>query len=604
MSIRLLRQAATSGLAAALLCACAGMGSTAPVVQSAAAPSHERFVNAFLDEYWAAFPSEALRAGRFDHVRELAAEDAAWRQRTLAFYDAQLRRLDALDLRTWNAQQRADVELIRSRLRAGRWTLATFKPWQWDPSQYNVAQDFELILDGLPGSPEDRLRAVMDRLPLVPGYYAAAIANIDTPTLEHVDLAIEQNTGALATFGEALAKRVQESSLTPADKREFDARQRAAHTAIENYIARLRAMRPALAAGKARPFPIGRELYEQKFQLDQQTGFQARELYELALAEKARLHQQMAALSVQLWPKYFPQEAPPADRLVLIRRLLDKLSLRHVKREELVDAVRRQIPELEAFVRRKDLLDQDPTKPLKVRETPLYQRGSAGASVDAPGPYNAGADTFYNVTPLDDESAADAESYLREYNHWMLQILNIHEAIPGHYTQLVHANRSPSIVKSVFGDGATVEGWAVYGERMMLTAGYGDNEPEMWLFWMKWNLRAVCNTILDYGVHTEGMTREQMMDLVVREAFQETREAEEKWRRATLSSVQLTSYFAGYISIWRFREEEERRLGPAFDLKAFHNRFLSYGSAPVPVIKALMREDIRSSTWPQAATAR
>jgi uncharacterized protein (DUF885 family) len=138
----------------------------------------------------------------------------------------------------------------------------------------------------------------------------------------------------------------------------------------------------------------------------------------------------------------------------------------------------------------------------------------------------------------------------------------------------------------------------------MLTAGYGNNEPEMWLFWMKWNLRTVCNTILDHQVHTAGMTREQMMDLVVREAFQEKSEAREKWRRATLTSVQLTSYFAGYTAIWRFREEEEKRLGKAFDLKAFHNQFLSYGSAPVPVIKALMREDVRSSTAGTASSDR
>jgi hypothetical protein len=275
----------------------------------------------------------------------------------------------------------------------------------------------------------------------------------------------------------------------------------------------------------------------------------------------------------------------------MIRKLLDKLSLEHIKREDFVSAVRAQIPELERFVREKDLLDQDASRPLKVRETPLYQRGfGALASVDAPGPYDPTRDTFYNVTPLDEFTPEQAESFLREYNKWMLQILNVHEAIPGHYTQLMHANKSKSLVKSVFGDGAMIEGWAVYGERMMLTAGYGNDEPEMWLFWMKWNLRAVCNTILDYQIHTQGMTRDQMMDLLVREAFQQEAEASQKWRRATQSSVQLTSYFAGYSAIWQFREEEQARLGDKFSVKAFNNEFLSYGSAPVPVIKALINE--------------
>src|SRR5690606_33999738 len=93
-----------------------------------------------------------------------------------------------------------------------------------------------------------------------------------------------------------------------------------------------------------------------------------------------------------------------------------------------------------------------------------------------------------------------AESYLREYNYYTLQILNIHEAIPGHYTQLVHGNKSPSIIKAIFSNGAMVEGWANYSEIMMLEEGY-DNSPEMWLMRNKWHLRGVTNAILDYSFH-------------------------------------------------------------------------------------------------------
>src|SRR5690606_22564995 len=207
-----------------------------------------------------------------------------------------------------------------------------------------------------------------------------------------------------------------------------------------------------------------------------------------------------------------------------------------------------------------------------------------GASVSAPGPFNPGADTYYNVTLLDRFTDEQAESYLREYNHWILQILNIHEGIPGHYTQLVHANKSPSIVKAMFGNGAMIEGWAVYSERMMLENGYAaDEQPEMWLMYGKWNLRVVCNTILDYAVHVLGMTEDEAMDLLMKEAFQERTEATEKWKRVRQSQVQLTSYFAGYAEIYDFREERKAELGDDFDLKAFHNEFLSYGRAPVRV---------------------
>jgi uncharacterized protein (DUF885 family) len=254
-----------------------------------------------------------------------------------------------------------------------------------------------------------------------------------------------------------------------------------------------------------------------------------------------------------------------------------------------VQSVREQIPTLVKFVNEKKLLTQDPSKPLVVRETPPYMRGSgAGASVSAPGPYDKAANTYYNVDPLTDWKPEQAESYLREYNQYTLQILNIHEAIPGHYTQLVYANQSPSLIKAVLGNGAMIEGWAVYSERMMLENGYGNNSDEIWLMWDKWNMRVTLNTILDHLVHVGNISEKDAVALLVREGFQEQAEATNKWRRATLSQVQLSSYFTGYTEIYDLREELKKQQSQDFDLKAFHEQFLSYGSAPVQYIRLMM----------------
>jgi len=298
----------------------------------------------------------------------------------------------------------------------------------------------------------------------------------------------------------------------------------------------------------------------------------------------------MIKVSHQLWAKYF-SKTKPNDELVMVKQLITEISKEHTQRENFVSAVRKQIPTLVDFVNDNDLLDQDSSKPLVVRETPEYQRGVAGASINSPGPYDPGANTYYNVTPLDDYDDVGAESYLREYNDRMLQILNIHEAIPGHYTQLLHANKSPSLVKSILGNGAMIEGWAVYTERMMLEEGYGNNEPELWLMWYKWNMRVVMNTILDYSIHTLDLTEDQALDLMINQAFQEESEAKGKWRRATLSSVQLTSYFTGYKEIYDFREMLKTKQSNNFNLKNFHNEFLSYGSSPVKHIKTMMRDN-------------
>jgi uncharacterized protein (DUF885 family) len=216
-------------------------------------------------------------------------------------------------------------------------------------------------------------------------------------------------------------------------------------------------------------------------------------------------------------------------------------------------------------------------------------RGSgAGASISAPGPYDKAANTYYNVEPPTNLSPAQAESYLREYNDYTLQILNIHEAIPGHYTQLVYANRSPSLVKSILSNGSMREGWAVYAERMMLESGYGQNTDEIWLMWDKWNMRVTLNTILDHDVHVGGISREAALKMLQRDGFQEENETTNKWRRATLSQVQLSSYFSGYTAIYDLREELKKEQGSKFDLKTFNEQFLSYGSAPVKYIRTMM----------------
>ena len=347
---------------------------------------------------------------------------------------------------------------------------------------------------------------------------------------------------------------------------------------------------PALAGQATRSFRIGKELFDQKFALDIQSRFSADEINQQAKQHKADLLHDMGRRAARLFPKYCAGQAVPADTLVLIRRVIDQLTLKHAPRDGFVDAVKRQIPTLVTFVKTHNLLTQDPSKPLVVRESPLYMRGGgAGASISAPGPFDKGANTYYNVEPLPAEwTAAQAESYLREYNDYTLQILNIHEAIPGHYTQLVYANRSPSLIKSVFGNGAMIEGWAVYSERMMLESGYGNNSDEMWLLWDKWNMRTTLNTLLDHAVQVDNISESDAVKLLTREGFQEEAEARNKWHRATLSQVQLSSYFTGYTEIMALREELKQARGKDFDLKAFNEQFLSYGSAPVRYIRDLM----------------
>ncbi|MBV1911816.1 MAG: DUF885 domain-containing protein [Kangiellaceae bacterium] len=553
----------------------------------------EAFKSQFIEAFWKENPGYALYVGYYKYDDQLVIPNKENSIGSLNFAKSYLSKLAKFNPRTLDNGNASDYYIIKNRLESTEWYISTYKGNEWNPSRFNVAGAFGLILNTDYKSLDERLKTISTRLENIPAYYEAAISNITVPTLEHTALAIQQNKGALGIFESSIPAKLIESGLTDQEKSEIKIKLKQAVESINSYISWLQSKHDSLADGGAKNFRIGKTLYQQKFKLDIVSDYSADELYQRAIVAKNELHKQMIEITTELWPKYFQKKNMPEDKLVAVKQLIDHLSVKHVERDQFVNEVKRQIPLIEAYINEADLLDMDPSRPLVVRETPEYQRGIAGASVNAPGPYDATANTYYNVTPLDHFNDEQAESYLREYNHWILQILNIHEAVPGHYVQLVHSNKSPSMIKAIFGNGAMVEGWAVYSEKMMLESGYGNQEPELWLMYSKWNLRVVVNTILDYSIQVLDMNKEDGLNLLTNQAFQEKTEAEGKWRRATLSQVQLTSYFNGFAEIYEFREAMKKEQGDKFNLKAFHNEFLSYGSAPVPIIKQLMREKIR-----------
>lgn len=536
---------------------------------------------------WELDPDWASYAGRheYDSLMSIPGEEQRKAKivRLKSFYDS----LQGFAFAKLSIPNQIDYKLIGNYINTSLWYDQEFKNHEWNPAIYNVGGGFANIINGKYTGLDTRLKAVLHKLKHVPEYFEAAKANIKTPTIEHTDLAIAQNRGSLGVFGQSLIDSLDRSGLSQNEKFLFRQRLAEAKLAIEGYVIFLEEKRKSLNAENAKSFRIGKEHFAKKFALDMVSASTADDIYHRAMARKEELHKNMTKLADELWPKYMRDEPRPENNLVMIRQIIEKISRNHTHRDSFLVEIERQIPELVEFVNQKDLLTQDPSKPLIVRETPEYMAGVAGASISAPGPYDSGADTYYNVTPLTKYTDEQAESYLREYNDYVLQILNIHEAIPGHYTQLVYGNKAPSIVKSILRNGAMIEGWAVYSELMMLEEGY-KNSPEMWLMYYKWNMRVTMNTILDYSIHVLGISREDGMNLLINEAFQEKSEATEKWKRATLSQVQLCSYFTGFSEIYALREELKQIKGNKFSLKEFHEEFLSYGNAPVAFIRDLM----------------
>ncbi len=543
----------------------------------------DTYKDGYVTALWKISPNWASSVGYHKLDSILTIPDENQKKITLEFVNAQLDSLKKFNIDELSDNNKTDFHLIKNQLESDIFSFTELKAGEWDPSSYNVCGAFAEILNGSYDTPEIRLRAFNAKMNNIPAYYEAAKKNIKNPTVEHTELAIAQNLGGSTVFQDELKTALDKSKLTDTEKKEMLAKAQVSLKAITDYANWLK----NLPNKTPRSFRLGAALYAKKFNYDIQSGYSSDEIFKIAVDHKKDLHDKMFVLADKLWTKYKGTEAKPADKLELIQQVIDKISLQHTTPEKFQSEIEKQIPELAAYVKAKDLLYIDPSKPLVVRKEPAYMAGVAGASISSPGPYDKNANTYYNVGSMSGWTPENAESYLREYNNYILQILNIHEAIPGHYAQLVYSNQSPSIIKSILGNGAMIEGWAVYAERMMLESGY-KNSDEMWLMYYKWNLRATCNTILDISVHTKNMSKEDALKLLTKEAFQQQAEADGKWKRVTLSQVQLCSYFTGYTEIYNLREELKKQEGDKFNLKKFHEKFLSFGSAPVKYIKELM----------------
>ena len=220
-----------------------------------------------------------------------------------------------------------------------------------------------------------------------------------------------------------------------------------------------------------------------------------------------------------------------------------------------------------------------PSEPLDVIVMPEFQRGVAVAYCDSPGPLEKNGKTFFAIAPTPANWAPmKKESFYREYNDYMLKNLVIHEAMPGHFLQLAAANKAvaPTMLRGIMPSGVFAEGWATYSEQMMADAGFGG--PEVKMQQLKMRLRLLINAILDQGVHRTGMSEKGALALMMVEGYQERGEAEGKWRRACLTSAQLSTYYYGNITINDIRARYEAKAGSAFSLKKFHDTLLSYGS--------------------------
>ena len=543
------------------------------------------FETAFLDSYWQQYPSGAINSGYGKYYDKLVIPDSATTIINIAFSNNWIDSLNKFDYNQLSDNNKISFNILKNQLQSDIWYTTVFKQYEWDASIYNISSSCDYIINQPYAQLDERLKILTKYLENSDKYYKAAFNNLKRPTKEHVEMSIMQNQGGLEIFGKALTDSIQASHLSLNEKESLQNNIQKATNAMKGYVTSLK----TIIADKNyafRDFRIGKKLFDEKFKFDIVTDFTPEEIYKKAIADKQYYHHKMFVIADSIWPKYYNTQSKPKDSLELIQLVLNKIQLNHVAPSEYFNSLSSQVFDLKKFIIEKNLFDFDTNSaPIKVRYMPVYARGFTLANAEFIPPYQKKGTTYYNIDDLTLYPKEKAESCLRESNFYSSQILSIHEAVPGHCLQGLYNNKSSDVLRSVFQNGAMIEGWAVYTEAMMIENGWGNHAPEMELTLGIWRLRELANVIIDYDIQCLNKPKKDIVNFLTKECFQTDAQVEEKYHRATLSQVQLCSYFTGAKAIQALREEYQKKMGDQFKLKDFHEKFLSYGSSPVKYIR-------------------
>lgn len=567
-------------------------GSFSALAQSGSAGDFARLSKRYLDGMARLHPGYATALGNHDYDDQVEDLSAAGRARDAAFLRATLAELAAIPRASLSRDDQVDAALLDNDLRYQLWTLEVLQPFAWDPQGAAGTISgglYALATRDFAPWPQ-RLRSATKRMEQVPTMFAQmreSIVPARVPAIYATTVA-KQNAGVLQIVDTMLAPH--RATLSRADRARFD---RAVATLKTATAEQQRWLDTVLVPAAKGEFRLSPELYDQKVKFALLSPLSRTEIKARAVKAAAETRAEMyglARLVLRGRPKApaTPARPTPAQQQKAIEAALEMSYARRPTRSGVMAKARSTLEQATAFVREKKLV-RVPTTPVQIIEMPKFQQGVAVAYCDSPGPLEKHLGTFYAVSPIPaDWTEAQTTSFLREYNDYMLHDLSIHEAMPGHYLQIAHSNENKSVLRAVLSSGPFVEGWAVYAERMMADADYLDGDPLFKLTVLKMRMRSITNTLLDIGIHTEGLTEAQAMKLMMEGAFQQEREAAGKWTRARLGSTQLLSYFVGYSEHMDMRREAERRAGTRFDLMRYNDAAISYGSPPVRFVRALM----------------
>ncbi|HEX8567395.1 MAG TPA: DUF885 domain-containing protein, partial [Pyrinomonadaceae bacterium] len=551
----------------------------------------ERLAKDYIEKLLENSPEWATILGDHRVDNRLSDYSLAGVQKRRAFNEEFLNKLKAIDLARLSKANNIDARIMRDNLEYNLFQIDTLREYEWNPLSYNVGGAIDSLASRDFAPLKERLTNLKGRLEAIPAVIAAAKANLKNPPRVYTETAIQQNAGVIGLIKDDIQQFVD---AAPEMKTELAPTRDKAVAALEDYG---KWLKEDLLPRSNGDFRIGDAKFRQKLRFALESDLPKEEILKRAETDLKVTQMTMFNVAKPLYNQYFPDKKlvlvekdsySPAQRKDAIKAVLNKLAESRPNNETIVAQAEKDLQETTDFVRKNNLVTV-PNEPVKVIVMPEYARGTSVAYCDSSGPFEKKAETFYAIAPTPKDWAAPrVESFFREYNDFMLENLTVHEAMPGHYLQLMHANKfkAPTPIRAIFTSGSFVEGWAVYAEQLMAEKGYGAAEVRMQQLKMK--LRVIINAIIDQKIHTAGMTEKEAVDFMMNEGFQEEGEAVGKWKRAQLSSTQLSTYYVGSVEVNDIRRTYEARNKGKVDLRKMHDEMLSFGSPAAKYVKEMM----------------
>ncbi len=224
----------------------------------------------------------------------------------------------------------------------------------------------------------------------------------------------------------------------------------------------------------------------------------------------------------------------------------------------------------------------------EIRQLPdAFKPTSPGGFMNPPGLYDKDPTGFYFIPTYDPKSR---NFYIRAAIEDPRPILG-HEGIPGHFLQLSIANHLKDEIRRQHQDNVFVEGWALYGEEMLMREGlYPENSPAEGQILRLSRYRSA-RIGVDVNLHTGRWSFEQAVKYFMEAGGLDREAAEGEAAGAASDPTQKISYIIGKFQIMNLLGRYKAQQGEKFRLGQFHDDLIKNGSLPVSVIEWILLDD-------------